>query len=417
MANSTLIYYKRIYTSLILLLSMHFISAPAWACSSAVVSGKVTPDGRPLLWKHRDTGHLPNHMQYIKGEKYDFVANFNSGDYPNLNEAWVGANTAGFALMNTQSYNLVQTTRPSSERGPANGLVMFRALEVCATISDFCHFLDTIQKPSGIESNFGVIDAQGGAAMFEVGEESYKMFDANDPNVAPYGYVARTNFSYGGEVNAGSGYVRYLEVERVLSKASATGGITPHLIFSDLSRSFRNNFLDIDLRNGNYNQPKASGWFVDQDFIPRNLTSCSIVVQGVRPKENPELTVLWTVLGYPPTGIAVPLWVKDNLPPCVSYHEKDKAAPLSAASLKMAREKVFHYKQGGGTKQYLHWENLYNLKGTGIMQRFMPIEEEILKKATLTQQENIKQGKAGEERLNLLYKEIESTLYQNGILQ
>ena len=22
---------------------------PAWACSSAVISGKVTPDGRPLL--------------------------------------------------------------------------------------------------------------------------------------------------------------------------------------------------------------------------------------------------------------------------------------------------------------------------------------------------------------------------------
>ena len=36
--------------------------APAWACSSAVISGKVTPDGRPLLWKNRETGFLRNHM-------------------------------------------------------------------------------------------------------------------------------------------------------------------------------------------------------------------------------------------------------------------------------------------------------------------------------------------------------------------
>ena len=192
--------------------------------------------------------------------------------------------------------------------------MIYRALEICATVADFCHFLDTIQKPSGIEANFGVIDAQGGAAMFEVDEHSYRMFDANDANVAPHGYIARTNFSNGGDLNVGYGYVRYLEVERVLSKACAMGGITPQLIFTDLARSFRNNILDIDLKSGDFNYPKTSGWFTDQDFIPRKDTSCSIVVQGVKKGENPQLTILWTILGYPPTSVAVPLWVKDNLP-------------------------------------------------------------------------------------------------------
>ena len=177
----------------------------AWACSSAVISGKVTPDGRPLLWKNRETGHLRNHMAYVKGEKYDFVANVNSDNFPDLKEAWVGSNTAGFALMNTQSYNLERGDIADDDRGPKNGMVIYRALEICATVADFCHFLDTIQKPSGIEANFGVIDAQGGAAMFEVDEHSYKMFDANDPNVAPHGYIARTNFSNGGELNKGYG--------------------------------------------------------------------------------------------------------------------------------------------------------------------------------------------------------------------
>ena len=389
--------------------------APAWACSSAVISGKVTPDGRPLLWKNRETGHLRNHMAYVKGEKYDFVANVNSDNFPKLKEAWVGSNTAGFALMNTQSYNLELGDIADDDRGPKNGEVIYRALEICATVEDFCHFLDTISKPSGIEANFGVIDAQGGAAMFEVDGNSYKMFDANDPDVAPHGYVARTNFSNGGELNKGYGYVRFLEVDRVLSKACAMGGITPQLIFNDIARSFRNNILDIDLRSGDFNYPKTSGWFTDQDFIPRNNTSCSIVVQGVKKGENPELTVLWTILGYPPAGVAVPLWVKDNLPAMMSYDKEKEAAPLSAASLKLADEKVFHFKQGGGTKHYLHWENLYNLQGTGIMQKLVPVEEKVYQEALPLQQKFYKDGKVNVKELDALYGRIDNMLKTEGV--
>ena len=149
---------------------------------------------------------------------------------------------------------------------PPTGRIIYRALEVCATVEDFCHFLDTITKPSLIEANFGVIDAKGGAAMFEVDYYKYTMYDANDPKDAPYGYIARTNFSFAGEVNRGAGYVRYMEADRVLMKASATGGVTPQGIFNDLSRSFRNCMLDIDLRSGKFNRPQGSGWFVDQDF-------------------------------------------------------------------------------------------------------------------------------------------------------
>ena len=104
------------------------MAAPVWACSSAVISGKITPDGRPLLWKNRETGHLRNHIAYIKGEKYDFIANVNSDNYPAEKEAWIGYNKAGFALMNTQSFNLVKGDIADDDRGPANGKVMYRAL-------------------------------------------------------------------------------------------------------------------------------------------------------------------------------------------------------------------------------------------------------------------------------------------------
>ena len=90
------------------LLAALTLAEPVLACTSAVVSGKVTLDGRSLLWKNRDTDYLRNHVAYVKGEKYDFIADVNSDNFPDLKEAWVGTNSAGFALMNTQSYNLVE---------------------------------------------------------------------------------------------------------------------------------------------------------------------------------------------------------------------------------------------------------------------------------------------------------------------
>lgn len=323
---------------------------------------------------------MRNHVDYVKGEKYDFIAVVNSVN-AYLKEAWMGTNSAGFALMNTQSYNLVDV-KGDEERGAANGRVIYRALEVCATVEDFCHFLDTISKPSDIEANFGVIDAQGGAAMFEVDYYKYAMYDANNPKDAPYGYIARTNFSFAGKVNEGAGYVRYMEADQVLMKASATGSITPQFIFNDLSRSFRNRMLDIDLRSGAYNRPQASGWFVDQDFIPRSSTSCSVVVQGVKPGEKAELTTMWTLLGYPPTGIAVPLWVKDAgklLPGMVRFGKEHEAAPLSDWSLRLA-DRVFSYKQGMGTGRYLNWERLYSPeKGDGYMTAITAAEDEVFR--------------------------------------
>ena len=116
-----------------------------------------------VLEVHRPGAALVNNgfdgIAVKKGEKYDFIADVNSDNFPDLKEAWVGTNSAGFALMNTQSYNLVEV-KDGEERGAANGRIIYRALEVCATVEDFCHFLDTITKPSLIEANFGVIDAK-----------------------------------------------------------------------------------------------------------------------------------------------------------------------------------------------------------------------------------------------------------------
>lgn len=381
---------------------------PLWACTSAVVSGKITPDGRPLLWKNRDTDFLQNSVRYFAGQGYPFIGIVNSVE-DNPTEVWIGTNSTGFSVMNTQSYNLVEL-KPGEERGVANGRVIRRALEVCATVEDFCHFLDTLTKPSLIEANFGVIDAKGGAAMFEVDYYKYVMFDANNPKDAPCGYIARTNFSFSGKVNEGAGYVRFMQEDRMLLPASATGQITPQWIFNELSRSFANPLMGIDLKTGDFNRPQTTGWFVDQDFIARSSTASSVVVQGVKSGENPELTTMWTILGYPPTGVVMPVWVKGadrNLPELLVREGAKKVSPLGNWSVTLAGD-VFSYTQGMGSSRYMNWEKLYNAEKNGYMQLLAPVENEVFRRVEPLLKGWRKNGSIDTKAMQALYNELDN---------
>ena len=367
------------------------LSEPLLACTSAVISGKITSDGRPLLWKNRDTDFPQNSVKYFSGGRYPFIAIVNSIE-DNPTDVWIGTNSTGFSLMNTQSYNLR------------------RALEVCATVQDFCHFLDTITKPSLIEANFGVIDAKGGAAMFEVDYYKYVMYDANNPKDAPCGYIARTNFSFSGKVNEGAGYVRFMQEDKLLLPASATGQITPQWIFNELSRSFANPMMGIDLKTGDFNRPKTNGWFVDQDFIARSSTASSVVVQGVKAGENPELTTMWTILGYPPTGVAMPVWLKGAdkaLPKLMARDDVKKVSPLGNWSVILAGN-VFSYTQGMGSNRYMNWEKLYNAEKNGYMQLLAPVEEEVFKRTQPLLKEWYKKGNIDMKAMQTLYGELDS---------
>ena len=71
---------KQISLLILCAVAIVFFATPVHACTSAVVSGKVTPDGRPLLWKNRDTDFMRNHVDCVKGERYDFIAVVNSAN-------------------------------------------------------------------------------------------------------------------------------------------------------------------------------------------------------------------------------------------------------------------------------------------------------------------------------------------------
>ena len=182
-----------------------FLVTPAFCCTSVIISGKVREDGRPVMMKHRDTDHLSNDIKWFQGEKYAFIGLVNT-DVAITNEVWAGMNSAGFCIMNTATYDLKEDDVPQ-EQMDREGFVMYRALEVCTTVEDFEHFLDTLSKPMGIEANFGVIDANGGAMYYEV--DNWRIRAKYDVNEEPSGYRVVTNFTWSGRKEDRKGVDRY----------------------------------------------------------------------------------------------------------------------------------------------------------------------------------------------------------------
>ena len=119
---------------LLLLIILSGAVAEALGCTSAIIGPKASASGRPLLWKHRDTSAIDNKIEYIpaKDGAYGYVALFNADDR-DLEQAWMGMNDAGFAIMNTASYNIKNDKVPNSEMD-REGYVMTIALRSCLSL-------------------------------------------------------------------------------------------------------------------------------------------------------------------------------------------------------------------------------------------------------------------------------------------
>ena len=359
--------------SLVLVLFL-FSGSDSRACTSAIISGRLTPDGRPLLWKHRDTQSLNNRVDYVsrnKNVKYAFIAVVNADEEDK--EAWMGTNETGFSIINTASSNMHRYKEDDNDQ---EGVVMYRALACCRTLADFEAFLNA-NKPLGVETNFGVIDAEGGAAYYETNSYEWVKQDINDPTVAPLGYKVYTNFSTTGKVDGGGGYLRFVTADNTFRAQVLRGGqITPQWIFDNLSRNYSHPILGVDLRKSY--AADTQGWTYDMDFIPRKSTASSAVIKGVKPGENPLLTTLWAVLGYPPVSVAVPHMVaagKEQPAVTSRISAKEGRCPVSNAAM-ARRAKVFPIRRGSGPN-YVHFAVVCNPEGTGYLQRLAPVEKEI----------------------------------------
>ena len=236
---------------------------------------------------------------------------------------------------------------------------------------DFEQLLKSWPQPRGVEANFGVIDAQGHGAYFETGNYTLVKYDLSEE---PSGILIRTNYSYSGRKDEGAGYVREGNEKHLLEAHVERCDITPAVFTEELSRTFYHSVLGKDFTHS------SEKWIVDQDFIPRRISTASIVVEGVMPEETPLLTTMWVALGYPPCAEVFPVWLWENgVPECLVGTGKNNHAPQCDIVNKREKE-VFSIKRGNG-QHYINLQKLYNAAGTGYCQKLIPQNMETYRKA------------------------------------
>ncbi len=320
----------------LLIFVLTFFQLVVVACTAAVVSGEATPDGRPLLWKNRDSLSIENAVGWFEGEKYAFSGVINSDD-PEGEEIWMGLNTAGFAIMNTHSYNIPVGEDWEGELDQ-EGLLMREALGICETVSDFEEFLEDTEGEWGITANFGGIDRYGEAALFECGPDKFVKLDASNSRHAPLGFIVTSNFSVSENHERGRGMLRYQRANDLFTEAYLQDNITPQFILQEVTRDLYNPALGKNVMNKNESKMPLI------DTILRQYSVSTMVVQGVTPEEDPVQSVAWVIAGFPLTIPAVPFFAHDvdTVPSFAKAGEYDNTCLLNETALDR-KEKIQPY--------------------------------------------------------------------------
>lgn len=401
---------------------MLLLSIASFACTSMLISGKRTPDGHPLLLKNRDTDNLRNYVLSMQGEKYRFMGMCADSDIEHIN-VWSGHNEVGFAIINTAAYNLNgegtdhSTNIPSASRRGVRlydeGYIMRQALAKCASLQEFEQFLDTVTHVD-IDANFGVIDALGNGAYYEVGNTGdverftvrYLKFDVNDPSVAPEGYILRTNFGVSGNRKEDKGVCRFMAITEYMAAQSE---FSARKFVTEIPRLLKHGLTHLDIHDFAPADRETTTYFPFRDFIPRYITSCVQLIQGVAPGQDPSLCVAWTIVGHPFTTIALPLVLHPEviLPRMVTATD-DGGSPLNHWGLAL-KDQLFTLDRDN-SHDYINVASLWNKAGTGILQQILSLETKLLDEADPILSRMQKKGRVNPKSLQKYYDWVDEEI-------
>ncbi len=372
------------------LLATHLFAQPAEQCTAAVISTAVSEGGRPMLWKNRDTGRLSNKVVFVREAPHSYLALVDAEDASGR-RAWAGVNDAGFAIMNTASYNL---PKKGGDMEDLEGAVMADALRTCRTLADFEAYLNANHGPDlGVNTNFGVVDAEGGAALFETHGRAHVRFNAL---AAPEKYLVITNFSRSGEPGKGAGYPRFQRATELMKTAAVAGPLSVNSLLGALVRDTSHPLLGGPTVQELKNLPASPKWLHARHTINRWDTACSVILQGKRPGDPASRPVMWIVPGQPVTAPVLPLFVDAEATPEVFW--KGSEAPLWVESLRI--KNLAHSLKGRELEEYLDLARLDNREGTGFLPAILKTEYE-----TLEQTETFLKVPRTAEELRIFQKE------------
>jgi hypothetical protein len=336
-------------------------------CTTAVISGRATANGRPMIWKNRDVSQPHQEIVYFADGVYPYVTIANAGDNT---QAWGGVNSVGFAIEDANNWNT-----PDTVSGPDDdGLLIKRALRTCQTVADFQQILDSTRVRGYAQpAIFGVIDAHGGAAMFETFSHTYLRYDANDSAAAPRGILVRSNYSYAGSQSGRIGVVRHNRAKSLIEAAEAGDSLTPFFICRTVARdlyaeTLLNPYpLPYEGRQGGL----PTGWISTYGAICRRLTVSACVIEGVLPTENPLLATLYAFPMAVQYGVALPFWVASATTP--AEVNSDTTGPLCDVGLRI-KTLAQHV---AGFHDTLDTYILADGHGGGVHATTLPLEDQI----------------------------------------
>ncbi len=339
-------------------------------CTTGLASGNATPDGRPLLWKNRDVGNTNQEFHYYDDGRIPFISITYRSE---TDEYYGGVNAEGFAVENSNSYNLPNGPYRNGfvNAGDDDGKIHTLALATCRTIEDFDRLLDSTNTDGRtLNCNYGAIDAFGGAAMFETGGYTYTRHDAID---APGGFLVRSNYSYSGNGmnNRPSfwGPHRHDTAFDQFQRAVRENNLTPLYIFQKVIRNISIEGLDpyplpFDGYYGNY----PYGCIPNGEAICRATTRGILVVQGVRAGGRPDDAILWAFGGSQLTTIATPIWVRAGRVP--GEYDGENGGRICNRGVELLD---YVYANGGFGQAADTWK-LTNPDRTGLWDYTLPLE-------------------------------------------
>lgn len=321
---------KFIIVMLLTAVIIFYFSLSAHSCTIAVVSSQASLEGRPVLWKNYDMSqYWHQQVKYFQGEN-DLIGNYYLLHHDN-NSLWAyksaitpqaGINEAGFSIV-VAAVSDINILNASTN---ANTRLLMDATANCASIPDFDNYLQKWRKAnlnSSISANYAVIDARGGAAIYEVHMANqwipldnfkFRKYDANTGQVSDHagkiiepaqesfaGYYVSSNLNSFFPNNTGSERAIRAEYlfKQLKESKSDEEGLTPANIMRVLSKDVKGI------------QPKSG---TDLQYsttycISRSQTRSGLVVEGAAAGEDPALTTFWCALGEPSLSVYVPTFV------------------------------------------------------------------------------------------------------------
>ena len=211
--------------------------------------------------------------------------------------------------------------------------------------------------------------------MFEVGNHTFRKYDRANSEDAPDGFIVRSNFAFTGD-GSGSGQARYERASELIKKAAASRTLSHAFLLRVVARDLKNDVIDpYPLPYEGKQDGRPAGYIRTFNAINRFRTISCAVFHGVLQDGNPRLTTMWTILGEPVWGIALPVW------PLAGSTPLELGGPATAPLNDITGVKKALFYPLTSSPEYINTAALDDGHGGGAFSYTFPIEDWTLARA------------------------------------